>query len=324
MSEIIISIIIPIYNASRYVSRCIDHIVNQPVDSSDYEIICVDDCSIDNSRDIVMCYSSKYSNVKLISHKENKKQGAARNTGLMSAVGKYIWYIDADDYIVDNFLCHLAEKEICVDNVDIYQFNSISINIDGSTFNEEHLVDKITMSGLDYLLYESRINYKNRIKATWSKWYRREFLVKNNLLFKEGVYWEDVVHTLKCFYLAEKIVYKPLYGYMYVQTPNSDMRGKQNGRKYADSIRFCVDCLEFLKSMNAPKELTSFYFPYYEKTFVKCKKNLNRLSFKEFLIFSKSVASMNTFIISDYYPFEECNWLKYKYLHFLVWIKLLK
>lgn len=206
MSEIIISIIIPIYNASGYVSKCIDPIINQPVDSSAYEIICVDDCSIDNSRDIIMRYSSKYSNVKLISHKENKKQGAARNTGLMSAVGKYIWYIDADDYITDNFLYHLTDKEISVvDNVDIYQFNSISINIDGSTFNEEYLVDKITMSGLDYLLYESRINYKNRIKATWSKWYRREFLVKNNLLFKRRIVLGRCCSYIKMFLLGRRL-----------------------------------------------------------------------------------------------------------------------
>lgn len=112
---------------------------------------------------------------------------------------------------------------------------------------------------------------------------------------------------------------------MYVQTPNSDMRDKQNGMKYADSIRFCVDCLEFLKSMNAPKELLSFYYLHImRKLLLNVKKNLNRLSLKEFIIFSKSVANMNTFIITDYHSSKESNWLKYKYLHFFVWINLLK
>ncbi len=115
-----------------------------------------------------------------------------------------------------------------------------------------------------------------------SKWYRREFLLQNELFFEENIYWEDVVHTLKSIYLSKIFMYIPLVGYVYVQTPNSDMRGVQNGQKIADVIRFCVDSFEFLQKQGASITIIEFQREYYERVLRKYKYNLHFLQKKDF------------------------------------------
>ena len=92
-----LSIVIPVYNTAVYLKECLDSIINQTY--SNIEIICVDDCSPDNSAEIIKEYAAKDNRIKYIKHSENKKQGAARNTGIDAASGKYITFIDSDDYL---------------------------------------------------------------------------------------------------------------------------------------------------------------------------------------------------------------------------------
>ena len=86
--NIYISIIVPVYNVEMYLRDCLDSILNQ--DYSDYEIICVNDASTDNSREILCEYAVKYSKIRIITHLENKGLSAARNTGIANAKGKYL------------------------------------------------------------------------------------------------------------------------------------------------------------------------------------------------------------------------------------------
>lgn len=209
----ILSIIIPAYNAAHYIKRCLDSIfVNGGLDKTSLDLIetiVVDDCSKDNTSTIVEKYRDTYnmSNLRLIRHNKNLQQGAARNTGLKKACGKYIWFVDVDDIIMPGFLSKLQHPNFLSD-IDVFQFNAIAEDLNGNQIAEEFLQEAITaVSGIDYLEYEANIRYENRIRATWSKWYRRDYLIHNNLYFQEGVYWEDVIHTLKCIYLSTKFTY---------------------------------------------------------------------------------------------------------------------
>ena len=122
-----LSFIVPIYNVEKYLDRCIDSLVNQDISKEIYEIICIDDASIDNSRYIIEQYKIQYSNIILISHKENKGLSATRNTGINLAKGKYIWFIDSDDFIEYNCLSFLLRK--CEFNdIDILCFNYNVVN----------------------------------------------------------------------------------------------------------------------------------------------------------------------------------------------------
>lgn len=323
----ILSIIIPAYNAAHYIKRCLDSIFfNGGLDKTSLDLIetiVVDDCSKDNTSTIVEKYRDTYnmSNLRLIRHKKNSQQGAARNTGLKKANGSYIWFVDVDDIIMPGFLSILQNPSFLSD-IDVFQFNAIAEDLNGNQIAEEFLQEAITaVSGIDYLEYEAGIRYENRIRASWSKWYRREYLIHNNLYFQEGVYWEDVIHTLKCIYLSTKFTYLPQIGYIYVQTPNSDMRGIQNGRKFADTIRFCVDSFTFLFQQKASTNIVSFQKLYYERVLRKYKTNLHLLPIDEYEIFETIVSNLNLRIIEDFCANDEHNWIMSSEGRLSVWNK---
>ena len=323
----ILSIIIPAYNAAHYIKRCLDSMyIKGGLDKTSLgiiETIVVDDCSKDNTSTIVEKYRDTYnmSNLRLIRHNKNLQQGAARNTGLKKACGNYIWFVDVDDIIMPGFLAILQHPNFLSD-IDVFQFNAIAEDLNGNQIAEEFLQEAITaVSGIDYLEYEANIRYENRIRATWSKWYRRDYLIHNNLYFQEGVYWEDVIHTLKCIYLSTKFTYLPKIGYIYVQTPNSDMRGIQNGRKFADTIRFCVDSFTFLSLQKASTNIISFQKLYYERVLRKYKTNLHLLPLDEYEIFETIVSNLNLSIIEEFCTNDEHNWIMSSEGRLSVWNK---
>src|SRR5699024_7703741 len=93
-----LSIIVPVYNTEKYIETCLESLLNQDIDKSMYEIICVNDGSTDGSLAILKEYAKQYDNVVLID-KENEGVSIARNIGLEKARGDYVWFIDADDWV---------------------------------------------------------------------------------------------------------------------------------------------------------------------------------------------------------------------------------
>ncbi len=311
----LLSIIIPAFNAKRYIYRCLDSIYKNGGLNKEHfnliETIVIDDCSADNTSNIVAEYiaNNGITNIYLVRHEQNRQQGAARNTGLRTAHGEYVWFVDVDDIILPSFLSVLHDSPSLFD-VDVFQFNAVAEDLNGVRFSEDFLSELIeNVSGKEYLEYEANIRYENRIRATWSKWYKREYLLNNNLFFQEDVYWEDVIHTLKCIYLSKKFLYVPTIGYVYIQTPNSDMRSAQNGRKFADTIRFCVDSFSFLLQQKASANIVSFQKEYYERVLRKYKQNLHSLPIDEFEIFESIVSGFNLGIIEDFCCNNEHRWI---------------
>lgn len=311
----LLSIIIPAFNAKRYIYRCLDSIYKNGGLNKEHfnliETIVIDDCSADNTSNIVAEYiaNNGITNIYLVRHEQNRQQGAARNTGLRTAHGEYVWFVDVDDIILPSFLSVLHDSPSLFD-VDVFQFNAVAEDLNGVRFSEDFLSELIeNVSGKEYLEYEANIRYENRIRATWSKWYKREYLLNNNLFFQEDVYWEDVIHTLKCIYLSKSFLYVPTIGYVYIQTPNSDMLSAQNGRKFADTIRFCVDSFSFLLQQKASANIVSFQKEYYERVLRKYKQNLHSLPIDEFEIFESIVSGFNLGIIEDFCCNNEHRWI---------------
>jgi glycosyltransferase involved in cell wall biosynthesis len=94
----LLSVIIPVYNVENYLARCLDSILDQNLDFSNYEIILVNDGSQDKSLDVALEYQKKYSNIKVISQ-ENQGSSVARNAGYALAIGDYLYFMDSDDYV---------------------------------------------------------------------------------------------------------------------------------------------------------------------------------------------------------------------------------
>src|SRR5690606_18768318 len=125
-----LSIIIPVYNVEKYIERCIRSCYDQQLEHSEYEIIVIDDESPDNSVKIVQRLMDSFSNLKMISQK-NKGLGGARNTGIHNAKGRYLLFLDSDDYLLCKVLDVLM-KIAMVNAVDVLVFAANGVREDGS------------------------------------------------------------------------------------------------------------------------------------------------------------------------------------------------
>ncbi len=198
-----LSIIIPFYNVEKYIAECLESVYNQDIPEEEYEVICVNDASPDNSRDIVLEYQKKHSNLILVEHKVNKKLGAARNTGRRVARGKYIWNVDSDDMIVPNCLGHILS--ICEGNcLDVLIFDRLYN--DGKTLE----YDRIGWQNITgpYSGFEIWKSVKNRlIFPAWNKVFRKGFLDENNIYSPEINMGEDVPYSVEAVLMAKTAYY---------------------------------------------------------------------------------------------------------------------
>lgn len=208
-----LSIIIPFYNVEKYIAECLDSVYNQDIPEEEYEVICVNDASPDNSRDIVLEYQKKHSNLILVEHEVNKKLGAARNTGRRIAQGKYIWNVDSDDMIAPNCLGTILRH--CEDgNLDVLSFNYSSLLDDGTIkMGTNHQSIGLT-KGTDFIhQYGSdRLGY---LCPVWRHVFRKGFMDDNVIYSPEINMGEDVPYTFKTLFLANRMAFVNNWWYFY-------------------------------------------------------------------------------------------------------------
>ena len=205
-----LSVIVPFYNVELYIEDCICSLYNQYIPWEEYEVICVDDCSWDNSRKKVEELQNKYPTLKLISHEKNKRQGGARNTGLKEAKVQYIWYVDSDDYIYPNIFRKLLEvAELSM--VDILQFAHTRGE---NTKNKELNLSQI-ITGENYLFSNVTNDWFDKISGPWKQIFNRDFLLNSGLKFIEGAMYEDTDYLLQAFLAAKKVQHISLVAYHY-------------------------------------------------------------------------------------------------------------
>lgn len=185
------SFILPCYNVEKYIGRCLDSILNQDIPHSEYEIICVNDCSPDNLSDVVRQYQQKYSNIILIEHTENKTAGGARNTGINHACGEYIWFVDPDDKIMPNSLQKLW-NEVQESQVDILFFNNNMHTYTGECIDVNLFAKSEILSG-QYYLQKYFPNNITKISSVWREIIRRDYIINSGIRYPEIPASQDVV-----------------------------------------------------------------------------------------------------------------------------------
>lgn len=196
LNKISLSFIVPVYNVEKYILDCLKSIAFQTCE--EYEIIIVNDGSTDNSQLIIQNYISNIKNVQLI-NKENEGISIARNVGLQKANGEYVCFIDSDDFykldFSQNFLdiCHKYDLDVIRGVYGIYDDESkkyLSHDIPEMTY-----INKV-LKGKDFLKYA--INEHSNEVVPWLGFYKRDFLLKNNILFPRNIsYEEDHLFFLK-------------------------------------------------------------------------------------------------------------------------------
>jgi glycosyltransferase involved in cell wall biosynthesis len=235
----LISIIVPVYKVQKYLEKCINSILAQSINN--FELILIDDGSPDDCGIICDSYAAKDKRVKVI-HKKNEGLSAARNTGLEIAEGKYIGFIDSDDW-VDQKMYETLINLLIDNDADIAQCEFIRI------FDEDEKVDNSENNNIQiFNNIESLKNIYNEKSistvVSWNKLYKKELF--QYIRFPKGKIHEDEFTTHKLLYTSRKLVYTDKIFYYYRQTPNSIMNSKFN-KKRLDILDAMEERLEFAK-----------------------------------------------------------------------------
>lgn len=216
-----LSIIIPCYNMERYLPECVDSLLNQSLSPSAYEIIIVNDESKDATLEIANTYARDHGHIKVID-KKNGGVGAARNSGYDIAQGKYIYFLDPDDYLAQDTLPVLLSKLEELD-LDILSFNSKSVYEKKYPVSENLTDDFNDLKVTDGITYIANKKYHNEI---WWFIVNREFMQATGIRFIEGKWMEDAILTAELFCEAKKMAHIPLDAHRYRILPTSAMRNK--------------------------------------------------------------------------------------------------
>ena len=236
-----LSIIIPVYNAGRYLGKCLDSLLKASnIDRT--QIILVDDGSTDDSGVISDSYADKYEFIDCL-HEENGGPSAARNRGLKTAVGKYVYFCDADDMVIPEGMSRLID---CAseDTVDVLLWDGMAIDENDSEVNSDfdvimtHKGLPLTgdvLSGTEALV---RLNSENVVinMTVWLRACRREFLMDNKLFFKDHIIHEDELWVPQVMVSAETVRYIPEKLYCYRMSENSIMRSSDDKKKHAEDF----------------------------------------------------------------------------------------
>lgn len=192
-----VSIIVPVYNRVDCLNRCLESLTKQSL--KEIEILVYDDCSTDKSVELIEAYSEKFKKIRLVKNNENIGAGAIRNLGARNAKGKYVLFVDSDDWI-DHEACEILYIIAEENSLDILVGEYKEVNGDEDkiiikSLNKSPLVS----DGLSFIKY-------NKITShAWNKLWLRDFIIKNNLRNEEGRYYQDVSMTLEAFLLANRV-----------------------------------------------------------------------------------------------------------------------
>lgn len=247
-----ISVIIPVYNVELYIEECLESVINQTL-KKNIEYIIVNDGSKDNSQNIIEKIIQKYHNfnIKLIT-KQNGGLSSARNVGLRHATGKYVAFVDSDDIIQSVFLENLfivAEKN----NLDIalggYTYLT-SNNQYKYKYRDSRLFDLGVIDGEEAL--QKQIIYNDYRMEVWDDLYNRDFLLKNNLFFEEGLIYEDEDFTVRALISAKRVKFIENYTYLYRIRENSIMNSIYNEKQSSSLIKILRNFIQLYNQANEP------------------------------------------------------------------------
>lgn len=239
-----ISIIVPIYNAEKYILKCLDSLANQTID--DYEVILINDGSTDGTLLLLNDYTKRFPNIFKVYSIDNSGQGKARNEGIKYAKGEFIAFVDSDDYIESTMYEELYEfaSESLYDLVVCPYFR---VDQNNNILGEE-------LTSLDNVI---KIN-----TSPWNKIFRRKRWIENDVKFAENLWYEDVLAIYQYVFVANKVGFynKPLYYYVYREQSSINI--------YSEKVNDIFKVLDLLYVYLNSKGLLEVYYNEIETIFI--------------------------------------------------------
>lgn len=250
MVSIELSVIIPVYNASGTIERCLNSILKQSYQN--FELILVNDYSKDNSLEIVKNYSDNYGFIHVLDLPINKGVSNARNMGIKKAKGKYVTFIDADDFVHADYFKSAMENH---ENID---FLVTGLDVGNLNDFETHLPQPITAK--DKLgIKDAYIMLSGNKQLMWgpyNKFYQKEIILQNGLFF-ENYFGEDTIFVLKYFYCIDSIKCIDYSGYFYIRDHTVKTLSRGGDRAFKSLDKFLSTKVELLNKINGKFNMAS-------------------------------------------------------------------
>lgn len=282
-ATMLVSFIIPAYNAADTIVRCLESIYGLSLKRDEFEVIVIDDCSTDNTCEIVSKYQSQHPNITLLKQPKNNRQGAARNRGVKVAEGEYICFVDADDAVSEGVV--KAIRSASDNKTDMTAYHYAFVDEQGITTKE---ADRLGfLEGQLFSGIEMQNKHPYWCSGPVAYIYNREFLDRVNYPFVEGVLFEDSDFVAVHLYNAMRMTYSSELGYKAYEREGSTTRqttsksvadylllgermldlynlAKDNNEQFAQSIlegacfNVAISCKRLMK-LGRVKEVSAYY-----------------------------------------------------------------
>ena len=220
------SVIIPVYNVENYLSRCIDSLLAQ--NYVDLEILLIDNGSKDQSGQICENYAAQFSNITAY-HIPNKGVGSARNFGLAKAKGEFIYFVDADDYLVGNLFSDVeSQLDSQLDLLVFSYYNSIEKNLSEIDRSAKILPTEGKKGKSDFIALFQELWLTDMMYTVWNKIYRKEFLEEHQIVFESYELGEDVRFNLNVYQHVNAVLLVKSCYYVYISGRIDSAMGQYN------------------------------------------------------------------------------------------------
>jgi len=223
-----ISVVIPCFNSADFIIPCLESLSRQTLPQHRFEVIIVDDCSTDNTVEVIGNIGNLPRNLRIIRHEKNRKQGGARNTGVDNSRGRFLTFLDSDDFLRMDALETLLYATKQGADVSVGQLLKVRYDRDYKPSATNRKIGTSTkVSAIDNTLLG---------------WFPVGMLVSRNLLnensirFREGVFFEDIEFSTRLFFCAKKIVVSPEKVYYYIQRDSSTVNSV-TADKLTDAVK---------------------------------------------------------------------------------------
>lgn len=307
-----ISIIIPVYNPGKFINKCLNSIIHQTF--KNIEILCIDDGSTDNSLNILKEFQKNDKRIRIFSQ-ENLGAAASRNLGIENSKGKYILFVDADDWIEED-MCEKLYNHAEYLGSDMVLFNSIE-HKPNNQFRERIYFDNNTFKE-DYKEFTFDYNFKknlvmNSMLVVWSKFYSVNFLRKFDLKFSNHEIFNDVQFHIKSMLHAKKISYFPEILYHYIRLDHPSLQNTRGSTKVSLII------FDIFKEIKEYLLLNGFYNDF-ELEFLRFILNQSEVRLDIISIDYKEefFDILKYFILSENFSIENLKKLSLKHFKFYV------
>lgn len=259
-----ISIIAPVYQVEKYIGKCIESVINQTF--KNFELILIDDGSKDKSGNICDEYAKRDKRIHVV-HTENKGAASARNRGLDLATGKYIAFVDGDDYLAENMLDELY-KVITQENCDVVVCDFLNLHANPDKDFSLQLSDS-KVSGREILSHLKNQKNYGVWTIVWNKLYKKEIL--KDLRFPEGKYFEDEIFSDQLYLRCNEVqvISDVLYYHRVLETSTMNT---QKIRNYLDLIDAFQLRINLYLENRLPDDEVYKVLIYMLESYTKCAK----------------------------------------------------